>query len=853
MKKVMLVSVLLVIALLIACAPAPTPVPPTKAPEPTKAPAPTTAPAPTAVPTKAPEPTKPPAPKGAWVDEVVFFEEPDSAKAVSMVEAGSMHLFGFGISDPKIFAKLKDSKTAVFDPSYGSTSELTFNPSGPTFKDGRLNPFSVPAIREAMNWLIDRNYIAKEIYGGLAIPMFTTINPVFPDYAKTADVGRALEITYGYNKDKAKATIDAEMKKLGAEMAGGVWSYKGTPVTVILIIRTEDERRTIGDYVAKQLEDIGFKADRQYKTAAEATPLWMTVDPAEGKMHVYTGGWISTAVSRDLANNFTYYYTARGRPEALWQGYKPSPEFDKISERLTRRDYKDVDERQKMFAEALNLSMKDSVRMFLVNRFSMNVRRPELRSAVDLAGGTSGSWLWPQTINLDGKPGGTIRFGAPSILTTVWNPVGGSNWIFDTMIFRATGEPATLPDPYTGLYHPYRLEKADVTVQQGLPVAKTLDWVTLTFAPTIEVPKDAWVDWNAEKQQFITAGEKFTQTVTARTKTVLHYDKNLFKNKIHDGSTLSIGDFVLGMIMTFDRPNDKSPLFDEAAVPAFRSFMTNFKGWKIISKDPLVVEAYNDTFFPDAELIANARDVYPYYSQGIGMWHTMSLGVQAEAAKELIFTSGKSTKLKMEQMSFIGGPSLKILEKYLASSTEKSYIPYAPTLGQFVTAAEAKMRYENLAKFYKDRGHFWVGDGPFYLHIVRPTEKQITLRKFADFSDPADRWLRFAEAVIPEAAVSGPSRVTVGQKAEFKVNVTFKKQPYAAKDIDFVKFLVIDATGNLALTANAKTVKDGEWLAELTADQTNKLAAGSNRLEVIVVSKLVAKPTFESLSFVTIK
>ena len=162
-------------------------------------------------------------------------------------------------------------------------------------------------------------------------------------------------------------------------------------------------------------------------------------------------------------------------------------------------------------------------------------------------------------------------------------------------------------------------------------------------------------------------------------------------------------------------------------------------------------------------------------------------------------------------------------------------------------------RYENLSKFYKERGHFWVGDGPFYIHQVRPTEKQVILRKFADFSDPADRWLRFAAAPIPDAAVSGPSRVTVGQKAEFNIKITFKNQPYATKDLDFVKFLVIDATGNLAFTGNAKAVKDGEWVAELTADQTNKLAAGSNRLEVVVVSKLVAKPTFASASFVTVK
>jgi peptide/nickel transport system substrate-binding protein len=62
-----LVSLVALLAIIVACAPAPTPVPPTKAPEPTKAPAPTQPPAPTAAPvaTKAPEATKPPAPTTA--------------------------------------------------------------------------------------------------------------------------------------------------------------------------------------------------------------------------------------------------------------------------------------------------------------------------------------------------------------------------------------------------------------------------------------------------------------------------------------------------------------------------------------------------------------------------------------------------------------------------------------------------------------------------------------------------------------------------------------------------------------------------------------------------------------------
>lgn len=853
-KATLLVAVLLMFALLIACAPTPTPVPPTKAPEPTKPPAATATPVPP-TPTRVP-PTATPVPiKGAWVDEVVFFEEKDSAKAITMLEANEMSIYFWGMGDPKLFEKIKATKGLAYDMSYGSYNELTFNPAGPTFQDGRLNPFSVPAVREAMNWLIDRNYIVKEIFGGLATARFTAFNTVFPDYARLADTVRAIELKYAYDPKKAKEVIDAEMKKLGAELVGGKWQFKGAPVEIIILIRTEDERRVIGDYVGKQLEDIGFTVKRDYKTAADATPCWLRADPATGCMHIYTGGWISTVISRDLAGNFDFFYTSRGRPDPLWQAYKPAAEFDKTSERLAKREFTSMKERAELMAKALDLSMKDSVRIWLNDRQSVWARRDNVRVAVDLAGGTSGSWLWGHTINLGGRPGGSIKIGSSSMLPDPWNPIAGSNWIFDMQIIRATGDTAgVMPDPYTGLYWPQRVEKAEVTVQEGLPVGKTLDWVTLNFAKTIEVPKDAWSDWDAEKQTFITAGERFTQTATARVKTVIHYDKNMFKEmKWHDGSPMSIGDFVMGMILTFDRPKDKSPIFDEAAVSAFRTFMGHFKGWKIVSRDPLVIEAYSDQYFPDAEVIVSARDIYPNYAQGIGAWHTLSLGIQAETGKELAFSRAKTDKLKVEYMNFVAGPSLRVFEKYLADSIAKSTIPYAKTLGEFIKAEEAKARYTNLDKFYKERGHFWVGNGPFYVHAVRPTEKMVTLRKFADYPDRADKWAGFAEPKAPKVEVTGPTRVTIGQKADYTVKITFKDKPYLTAELDFVKFLVLDAKGELAIVGEAKAAKDGEWTISLTPEQTTKLAAGSNRLEVIVASKMIAIPAYESLSFVTVR
>ncbi|TDA41693.1 MAG: hypothetical protein DSO07_03245, partial [Thermoproteota archaeon] len=61
----------------------------------------------------------------------------------------------------------------------------------------------------------------------------------------------------------------------GATLVGGKWQYQGKPVVIKFIIRVEDARKKIGDYVAGQLEKVGFTVERMYKTSREASPLWI--------------------------------------------------------------------------------------------------------------------------------------------------------------------------------------------------------------------------------------------------------------------------------------------------------------------------------------------------------------------------------------------------------------------------------------------------------------------------------------------------------------------------------------------------------------------------------------------------
>ena len=284
--------------------------------------------------------------QGAWVDTVRFVEEPDADNAVTRLKIGDLDVYANSIHQPAIANRVFAAEELDYYTSYGSYNELTLNPVL-ELEDGSLNPFGDPQIREAMNWLVDRDYITQDIMGSMARPRYIPINYASADRARMADVITEMELTYAYDFAQAEAVITARMLELGAVNVGGVWHYDGEPVEIIGLIRTEDERLEIGDYVADQLEALGFTVVRDYKTSAEAWTCWISSDPATGCFSYYTGGWVSTVISRDEAANFATFYTPLGWGIPLWQAYDPAPEFYELAEDLMNREFSSLEERRK--------------------------------------------------------------------------------------------------------------------------------------------------------------------------------------------------------------------------------------------------------------------------------------------------------------------------------------------------------------------------------------------------------------------------------------------------------------------------------------------------------------------------
>ena len=848
--KMLFLGLLIAVSLVLAsCGPTPTP-------------APTTGPAVTQEPTATDEPVATTR-KGGWADQLVFTSNGDMQSAVAQVQAGEIDVYAMSMADPDVFRTVRSDPNMKYTTSVGTWDAFMFNPVQ-TFNDGRINPFGYPEIREAINWLIDRNFMIQEYMGGLGLAKFTPITASFPDYARYIDVIRAMETTYAYNPDKATQVISAKMEELGfTKNADGKWMQGDQPVIIITVIRMEDERKDFGDYLCNQLENIGFTCDRQYKTKREASPIWYSSDPYEGLWNIYTAGWINNFVNRDEGSNFALYYSPLAGSSPNYQARTPSAELADVVLRLNNNDFRSLDERDELFRKAIPLGMQDGCVMSVVDTLSFQVTTKDIETSYDLAANMEASYQWPYTMRWIGQEGGTIRIAQSDLMVEPWNPIGGSNWVDDGMIQKATQDNGFLYDPYTGLLWPQRAERYELVAKEGLPILQSemsKDWLTLEFVPEVQVPPDAWYDFDPVANRWITVGEAFPDGLIANTKNVVYYPADMYETvKWHDGSPISVGDFLMNMIMTYAQCKPESPIYDESAVSNCESWMSHFKGLRITSVNPLIIESYDDFYALDAETNPWPNNSWwpnesATYIYGGSPWSTMALALIGELNGEMAFTASKATTANIERTGFLTGTTLLALADHLDAciADPAACIPFGDAFAQFVTADEASARYANLKAFYTKYNHMWVGTGPYYIDSVYPVERTITLKNNLDYPDPSDRWSRFGSPKLVTVELDGPAQVVSGTEAVFTIYLTNNDLPYPSADLYSVNWLLFDKSGTLAAIGEASLVKDGEYSVTLPADVTGKLASGGNKLEIAVSSKLVSVPGLGSYEFVTV-
>lgn len=792
---------------------------------------------------------------GGWLDEIGM-KVVGADSAITQIAAGDIDIYTSNLSTPQ---DVEASDDAGLERSFqfGIYYELTFNPS--EFSDGKFNPFVNATIRKAMNNLIDRDYLNQEVYGGLGVPKFFSFVSAFPDYARHVDIIRGLEAALSYDPDGAEAAITAEMEAMGAEMVDGQWTYEGDPVELIFLIRNDSDgtRVPVGDYIANQLESIGFTVTRQYGTSSELAALWVSGNVADGLWNIYTGAWGVGGITRDDAADFQFFDSPDSAYgfTTLWQSFEAQidPDYRALANDLANSNFSTLDERRDMMAQALQYAADHAFHVWLIDGRAFSPWQPNVSVAFDLAAGVDINPMTSFTLRFDDQEGGVLQWGTPDLFVEPANPIGGSNWTYDNQWQLLTRDSAILLNPHTGIPLPQRLASADVFMTEGYPVGTTYDWVNLEFVGENVVPEDAWINWNPETETFVTVGEQHPEGLTALVKTVVHYPAELYDRTWHDGSPMTAADFVMPAIMTFATGTEGSPIYDEAAAGTLQAFLGGFRGWRITSTEPLTVEYYTDVWFQDAELMAGAgaATLWPEYGYGNAGWHAIAISNAAEAAGELAYSADKAVAAEVEQTNYIGGPSLEVLAAQAQAMADAGTIPFEPTLGMYITADEATARYNNLLGFYGDHGHFWAGVGPYILDQAFLVEKTAVLVHNPDYTDLADKWSQFAAPKIATAEIDGSARVDVGAEATFDVYVTFEGEAYPADEVAEVKYLLYNSEGTLVEIGTAELDMDGHYVVTLSSETTEGLGAGSNKLEVAVVVVPASIPAFDTFDFVT--
>src|SRR5690606_36063451 len=95
--------------------------------------------------------------------DVIRFRAFDVDRAPRDLEAGRMDLYLYSLKTAAAERLAGDERYALYQ-APASTVSLVLSPA--PAPRGELNPFSIKEVRQAVQYLVDREYIAREIYRG---------------------------------------------------------------------------------------------------------------------------------------------------------------------------------------------------------------------------------------------------------------------------------------------------------------------------------------------------------------------------------------------------------------------------------------------------------------------------------------------------------------------------------------------------------------------------------------------------------------------------------------------------------------------------------------------------------------
>ena len=803
--------------------------------------------------------------KGPTVDKILFNAKSQEDLGLMDVATGRSDIWNYGTAG-NVFNRLPADirgKLEVYSVSGASYLGLLINPypdKAPYLSDARLdasgkaqfNPLAMKKVRYALNWLMNRQQIVDEVFGGAGLPMFTPVVPGLPNATRFSLVAAKQGMTPNGDEGKALADIDAAMKEAAAlpALVGRLvkgspwWTFDNAPVTIRFVIRADDPnaRLPAGRYIADQVEKAGIKVERLEYDRSKASALVNRTDPAANQWSVYTEGLGSNETNAYWEMTIAYDYAPwasvmpGGRKKDFWN-YE-NPELDALTQSIvdgkvaSARDYWD-----KLLA-ATDLGVKDSVRIMIAAKTSYLAAakgRFSSRMAWGLGDGidkwstysadvkaeTSGADAGRKVLRLTGFS------SRGALFMSAWDPIGpdGFGDTYSGAIIKQLSDLELEPNPATGI---------------PMPVRAT--WSGLRSVTEAQaVPGDA-VLWNAERGKWESgyayerdAQGRYSYQAAAHPSARSRATFAFRFGSWHHGRSVDQNDYRYAIAFPYEVAFDKGNA-DRAYDPSYASGvnprLARAKGY-VFNKDGSIT-VWSDAFYPMdqaqlASMMVPSLQVAAINSGAVLPWEIL------EALKSVVAESNASgtaysyssdsrfTEVDLLNPKLVGDLKAKLSE-FIASGRVPA------SLAGFVGPEEAARDYRLTLAWLEKHGNAYISNGGFLLDRYDPVGNTGILSAFRESSYPFEPgyWARILETDY--SRIDSIALDDYAKGRDLKVSVAVSQVSYpqnlaqaALKASVGVSLMV----GDKEIKVEAKSAGKGVWEAILPSSALDSLKAGT--------------------------
>ena len=746
--------------------------------------------------------------KNTFVNSIKFIQYLDENTALEEVKNGNLDMYYYRISSDRLENNQSREGLKVFDSTGGSYS-LLVNPA----ESEKINPFSNKDARFALNYLVDRKLIVNELMSGYGAPIISYYGPTDPEYLT---IIKELEsFNFKYNPTLAEEIISKSMIERGALKVDDKWTMNGKQVEIRIFIRSDDPvRKSIGEILSVELENIGFTVKKDYGDLNKAFVVVYGSNPADMNWNLYTEGWgRSSFVKYDsigLGQMYSPWFSNMpGFNDPSYWNYE-NKKLDELTQEIYKGGFETSEKRSQLIQEAVVEGINESVRIFLASKVDQYVVNQDVEGVInDLGAGVPSRFTPINAKTSDEK----LTIGVKQIYQGAWNPIMGLTDTYSRHIWGIISDPITFKHPFTGETFPVRAEWKVET--SGLNEKIKVPIESKMWNPTLQEWSNVPIDTFATSK--VTFDFKFSNW--------------------HNGESMDMNDILHSLYFTMEwgtQSDENDKTFDTEFTPRAAQSIQTIVAVNQIDED--TVEVYVNYWHFDENEIAEWASLWSSVP-----WEITTAMEKAVMDGKVSFSRSGATNKNVNWLSLIVPKDAEIIKEYLQEYKNNKFIPNALKENQ-KSNQYYENRYDSSIKWIERNNHAVISNGPFYLEAYSPESRTITVKAFEDNSYPfkIGKWSEFENTQFPIIKkINMEKIIQKGGNSEIIVETV---------EANSILYFIIDSKGEIQESKKLE-IKENKIKIEITSEVTGKLQTGANSIKVFAISDSVLKPDFYESSF----